>query len=249
VKHFPIITFHSVDDSGSVISLPPSHFARIVDELAEAGWHGCTISEALGAWQGDSPPKRLVALCFDDGYLNLRHQALPVLRQAGFTATVFVVAGRCGGDNRWAGQPSSIPTLPLLGWPDLEELQGAGWEIGSHGLEHLTLPALDTQRAARELEGAKELLESNLSAPVPLFAYPYGACNDAIRELTRGVYEAACGTRLDFASASDLAAPFELPRIDAYYLRGFSAAKAIDTTIGRAYLTVRRWARELKQRR
>jgi len=212
VKHFPIITFHSVDDSGSVISLPPSHFARIVDELAEAGWHGCTISEALGAWQGDSPPKRLVALCFDDGYLNLRHQALPVLRQAGFTATVFVVAGRC--DNRWAGQPSSIPTLPLLGWPDLEELQGAGWEIGSHGLEHLTLPALDTQRAARELEGAKE-----------------------------------CGTRLDFASASDLAAPFELPRIDAYYLRGFSAAKAIDTTIGRAYLTVRRWARELKQRR
>jgi peptidoglycan/xylan/chitin deacetylase (PgdA/CDA1 family) len=247
VRNFPIITFHSVDDSGSVISMPPSRFAHIVNELAESGWYGCTISEALATWQRESPTEQLVALCFDDGYLNLRHQALPVLREAGFTATVFVAAGRCGGDNRWAGQPSSIPTMPLLDWSDLEALQGAGWEIGSHGLEHLTLPALDTERVARELEGARAVLESNLATLVPLFAYPYGAYNDTIRELTRGVYDAACGTRLAFASASDLAAPFELPRIDAYYLRGLSAAKTIDTLIGRTYLTVRRWARELRR--
>lgn len=246
---FPIITFHSLDDSGSVISMAPRRFARIVDEIAAAGWRGCTVSEALAAWHtGDHQPRR-VALSFDDGYRNLFDEALPRLRDAGFNATVFVVAGRCGRDNRWPGQPRSIPTLELLDWGQLELLLTAGWEIGSHGLDHLTLPALTRERAARELRDARGLLQQRLGCEVPLFAYPYGALDATVRGLARELYAGACGTRLALATATDLADPFELPRLDAYYLRGFSATKAIDSVIGRGYLTLRRWARQVRQRR
>jgi peptidoglycan/xylan/chitin deacetylase (PgdA/CDA1 family) len=246
---FPIITFHSLDDSGSVISMPPRRFARIVQEISAAGWLGCSVSEALAAWRvGDHRPRR-VALSFDDGYRNLLDEALPVLRDAGFNATVFVVAGRCGKDNRWPGQPSSIPRLELLDWKQLEQLLAAGWEIGSHGVDHLTLPALTRERAARELRDARELLQQRLGCDVPVFAYPYGALDATVRELAREVYDGACGTRLALATAADLADPFELPRLDAYYLRGFSATKAIDSAIGRGYLTLRRWARQARQRR
>jgi len=245
----PIITFHSVDDSGSVISVSPRRFAAIIRELAESGWRGCSVSEALAAWRGGDGATRRVALSFDDGYRNLLDEALPVLAAAGFSATVFVVARRCGQDNRWPGQLATIPTLKLLDWGDLEALRAAGWEIGSHGLDHLTLPTLSRERAARELRDSQRRLQDELGADVPLLAYPYGSHDRAVRDLTREVYDAACGTRLAFASSADLADPFALPRLDAYYLRGFSAARALDSAIGHAYLGVRGWARRLRQRR
>jgi peptidoglycan/xylan/chitin deacetylase (PgdA/CDA1 family) len=246
---FPIITFHSLDDSGSVISMSPRRFARIIDELAAAGWRGCSVSEALAAWRAGGHRPRRVGLSFDDAYRNLLDEALPLLRDAGFSATVFVVAGRCGKDNRWPGQPSSIPRLELLDWRQLEQLLAAGWEVGSHGLDHLTLPALSRERAARELRDARDLLQQRLGCEVPLFAYPYGALDATVLDLARELYDGACGTRLALATTADLADPYELPRLDAYYLRGFSAIKAIDSMIGRGYLTLRRWARQARRRR
>jgi len=242
----PILTFHSVDDSGSVISLSPGEFGHVVEDLAEAGWRGCTVSEALAAWQKPSRHQRLVAFSFDDGYRNLLDAALPVMRGVGFTGTVFAVAGRCGGDNRWPGQPDSIPAMPLLDWPDLEALLAAGWEVGSHGLDHRALPALAPQELQGELEDSRALLEDRLATNVPLFAYPYGAHNDAVREQARNAYDAACGTRLALASQNAVRHPFDLPRIDAYYLRGFSAVQAIDSVLGRGYLAVRRIGRRLR---
>ncbi len=38
----------------------------------------------------------LVGLTFDDGYADFLHEALPVLRSHGCTATVFVLPGRPG---------------------------------------------------------------------------------------------------------------------------------------------------------
>lgn len=244
---FPIITFHSIDDSGSVISTPRAGLARIVEDLATAGWRGCTLSDALAAWRRGDGGERLVALSFDDGYRNVLRHALPLLSDAGFSATVFVITERCGEDNLWAGQDAAIPAMELLGWPELDELLSAGWEVGAHGCRHLALPPLSREQVRRELRQARDILERRLSVDVPLFAYPYGAHDDTVRELARDVYEGACGTRLALATPADLRAPFELPRIDAYYLRGFAVTDAIDSFIGRGYLAVRRWGRALRR--
>ena len=56
-------------------------------------------ARAAGAGKGQ------VGLTFDDGYADFAEYALPVLRRHGFTATVFVIAGRLGGDSRTLRRP------------------------------------------------------------------------------------------------------------------------------------------------
>ena len=89
--------------------MPPPNFRRIAENLAATGWRGCTVSEGLAAHKADPGTQRLVALSFDDGYLNVLEEALPTLQDLGFTATVFVIAGRCGQDNRCPGNHRRSP--------------------------------------------------------------------------------------------------------------------------------------------
>ena len=247
MNKLPILTLHSIDGSGSVISMPPPEFVRMMESLADAGWRGCTISEALARWQTDPATTKLFGLSFDDGYRNLLEEALPILRALDFAASVFVITGRCGDDNRWPGQPSWVPTMQLLDWPDLEALMAAGWEIASHGSSHLPLTELGRQNVVQEVEESKALLERNLAVQVPLFAYPYGAHNETVRGIVREYHDAAVGVRLALATRADASESFALPRIDAHYLRRFSAPKAIDSAAGAAYLAARRWAASLRR--
>jgi peptidoglycan/xylan/chitin deacetylase (PgdA/CDA1 family) len=247
VNRLPILTFHSIDTSGSVVSIPPPFFARMMEDLAAAGWRGCTVSEALARWQTDGASLKLFGLSFDDGYHNLLENALPVLDRLDFAASVFVIAGRCGDDSRWPGQASWVPTMQLLDWPDLETLMAAGWEIGSHGWSHAPLTEVDAQRVEKDVEESKTLLESNLAVQVPIFAYPYGAHNETVRRIVRDYHDAACGVRLALATRADVSEGFELPRIDAHYLRRFPASTAIGSPLGAAYLAARRWAASLRR--
>ena len=240
----PILTFHSIDVSDSVVSMSPNDFAGHINTLAVRGWQSCTISQVLKWRQRGDLPHRTVAITFDDGYRNVSEVALPVLREVGFTATVFVTAGRCGSDNRWPGQPAQVPTLPMLSWDEVSALSREGWEIGAHGVTHRPLPAIDTAEAVHELEESRRLLSQRVGSEVTSFAYPYGAHNTGVRELVRQVYQAACGTRLDWVkSDSDILA---LPRIDAYYLRPWLSPVRLDTHLGRLYVTLRRVGRRIR---
>lgn len=242
----PILTLHSVDDSGSPISVSRGTLARILGGVAAAGWRGCRLGEVLaGGEPGDED--RRVGLSFDDGYANVITEALPVLRDLGFTATVFTIVDRCGGDNTWPGQAPWAPRLSLLDRDGLETLRAEGWEIGSHGLSHLSLTAVDLATAARELEESRARLERWLGQPMPLFAYPYGAHDEAVRRLAGGVYEAAFGTRLALATGADLRERVRIPRVDAYYLRRLPATAVVGSASGRAYLALRRWGRAVRR--
>ena len=256
MTRLPVLSFHSIDDSGSVISIGRRDFAALMTRLATDGWRGRTLSEALGrlgagaeAGPGNgSGGRRCFGLSFDDGYLNVTTEALPVLRDLDFTATVFVIAGRCGADNRWPGQARWVPPMDLLDWPDLEMLARAGWEIGSHGLEHRPLTTLDTTAVSRDLEQARERIEARLGVPSPLLAYPYGAHDEAVCEIAARHHEAAFIDAPRLIAATDLGRPFRLPRVDAHYLRWFPASVAMAGGVGRAYLAARRWIGRLHGR-
>jgi len=226
----------------------PARFAQIVRELVSAGWRGTTVSEALATANRAGTGSRTLGISFDDAYLNVVRDGLPVLAEAGFSATVFVIAGRVGGDNRWPGQPVTIPTLELAGWSDLERLVRAGWEVGSHGLTHASLTALSGAAAEAELVEARRLLEERLGVDPPLLAYPYGHADSRVREIAARVHTGACTARLALATADDLAGRFALPRIDAYYLRRRSPTMLLGTARGGAYLALRRVARHVRSR-
>ena len=237
----PILTFHSIDSRGSVISFATDELRQYLTSLARQGWRGVTVSEAI-AQHGE---QKVVGISFDDGYRNVLEEALPVLRDCGFSATVFAISSRCGKDNQWSGQADWVPEMPLLDWSEIESLASSGWEIGSQGAEHLRLTSVDAERAAEDVVAAREEIGRRLGVAPTVFAYPHGEWNREVRAVVRDSYAAAVSTRLDFVGDEDLKDPTALPRIDAYYLRGMPAKLSLDGALASGYVTMRRVARRL----
>src|SRR5258708_5988741 len=91
-----ILTYHSLDDSGSVISVSPQVFAEHMRILHELNVKVISLSEVRNL-QGATPPgDHCVILTFDDGFQNIYEHGLPILQRYGFPATVFLVTDYCG---------------------------------------------------------------------------------------------------------------------------------------------------------
>lgn len=234
----PILTYHSIDSSGSVLAVAPADFRAHMQSLARNGFTGIRFDHLIAALGGERalPPKPVV-LTFDDAYANFHEHAARALQEVGFAATVFAVAGLVGKTNDWPGQGPSIPRLPLLDWPALRELAAAGFEIGSHTFTHPRLDRAPADRLEYEIAGSRRALEDGIGAPVTTLAYPFGAHHPASVALARAHYQAACTTRMATARASH--DRHRLPRLDVYYLREPRRFARFGTPLGRAYLIAR----------
>jgi peptidoglycan/xylan/chitin deacetylase (PgdA/CDA1 family) len=131
--------------------------------LAGRGWAGITLGEALRAGRG-------LALSFDDGYADFYDVAWPILREVGFRATLFPVAGRVGATADWGGADGA----PLMDWEALGELAAAGCEIGAHGLTHRPLDEATADELREELEAGQQFINQHIGTPLAGIAYPYG---------------------------------------------------------------------------
>ena len=246
-KAVPILTYHSLDDSGAVTSVAPRDFREQMRILAERGFTGISLSMLLDSWEsGAQLPSHPVVLTFDDGYANVLEHAAPLLNDLGFRATLFVITGRCGQSNDWPDQLSGTPRLPLLSWSALAEMAGIGFEIGAHGVTHRPLIRISRAEATREIEESKSAIEDQFGRPVQTFAYPYGLSDRATRQVVRQHFRAACGTRLDKAKPTH--DRYQLPRLDVYYFRSPAVFRTFETPIGRAYLHLRAAGRELRKK-
>jgi peptidoglycan/xylan/chitin deacetylase (PgdA/CDA1 family) len=244
----PILTYHSIDESGSVISTRPAVFRAQMDFLAGAGFAVASLRELTENLRAGCPlPPRAVAMTFDDGYRNFLTEAFPALARHGFTATVFVVTDHCGGDNAWPGhEEPPAGRLPLLAWGEIQELQRAGVEFGSHTATHPDLTRAAPSRIAEEIARSKASLEDRLGVETALFAYPYGRLNAAVRAVVAREFRGACTTRLGKLSGeSD---PFLLPRVDMYYLARRGLYERLATRPLDWYLGARQALREVKER-
>jgi peptidoglycan/xylan/chitin deacetylase (PgdA/CDA1 family) len=167
-----VLMYHSVEPYQAdpyLVTVSPPRFEQQMGWLARRGLRGTSVRDLLAA-RAAGTGKGLVGLTFDDGYADFAQHALPVLRRFGFGATVFVIAGRLGGDNAW--DPKG-PRKRLMDARQVRDLAQAGIEIGSHGLRHVRLPAA-RDAAAEEIGGSRRILQEITGEPVGGFCYPYG---------------------------------------------------------------------------
>ena len=101
-----VVTFHSIDDSGSVLSFSPRAFRQLIERLAASATPVVTFEELLRREDG-------ITITFDDGMRSVYQHALPVLRQHGFPAHIFLTTGRVGQDIGWPSQPRRFDMLRL----------------------------------------------------------------------------------------------------------------------------------------
>ena len=191
-------------------------FERQARLLQRLGYHGVTLDHAAkGLFEGGSLPPKPLCVTFDDGYANVAEFAHPVLRQLGWPATVFVPTKYVGACNKWDEQ-FGHPTLPIMDWRQLQELQAAGWEMSGHTRSHPKLGGMRDQDAEREILGGKDDLETKLGRPVTTFCYPFGSVGSMTPLICRKLgLRAACTTKSGLAGpASD---PYLLPRVKIAY--------------------------------
>lgn len=209
-----VLTYHSLDASGSPISLDPEVFCGHVEWLAS----GRVPVVELAALPGLPPEADGVALTFDDGFRNFAGRAWPLLRDRGLPVTLFVVTGHVGGSNDW-GAPAErerIPRLPLLGWDELGRLAEEGVEIGSHTVSHPDLGTLDPDAVEREVERSAEAIESKIGRRPRSFAYPYGRTESAARCVGEGYRLGWTIAHREVRVGDPL---HSLPRLEARYFR------------------------------
>jgi peptidoglycan/xylan/chitin deacetylase (PgdA/CDA1 family) len=207
-----ILTYHSLDESGSPISLAPEAFRRHVAWLVSGGVPVVPVSDLLAV----APGGDAVAVTFDDAFTSFREVAWPLLREHGIPATVFVPADHAGRTNAWPDERvTGVPTLPLLDWDALARLTAEGCELGSHSRSHRDLRGLDDAALGEELEGAAARIEERTGARPRGLAYPYGLADDRVVRAAARAYRFACTAAFRPLAADD---DFHrLPRLDAYY--------------------------------
>ncbi len=209
-----ILTYHSLDDSGSPISVAPEEFRGHVRWLASGRVPVVPLERLLELPPGADG----VALTFDDGFGNFGQIAAPLLREHALPVTLFVVTGHVGGDNAWGGREDPrVPRLPLLDWDQLGRLGEAGVTLGAHTRTHPHLTRLTPAQREDELGGAAEALRARTGRVPVEFAYPFGDLDGPVVEAARGVFRLAVTTELGVLGGDD--DPLRLPRLDMFYLR------------------------------
>jgi peptidoglycan/xylan/chitin deacetylase (PgdA/CDA1 family) len=241
----PILTYHSIDSSGSVISTSPEKFRKQMEILAKSAFTVLSLHEVVRRIRGkESLPKNAAAITFDDGFRNVFDIAFPVLKEYGFAATVFLVTSFCEKNNRWIGQPDQIPTLDLLKWEQIAQMSEIV-DFGVHTANHPDLTKISGDRLQEEIQGAREYLIQRTGKSHQAFAYPYGKQSAEARKIVEMNFYAACSTEMNFASQnSDL---YFLPRIDMYYFSRNNGFAAIGTARFERYVHFRRILRSFRE--
>lgn len=243
----PILTYHSLDTTGSPVSVDPESFRRQLIRLREAGYRAVPLRDGLAELATINPDSKLVALTFDDGYASVLSIAYPILAEYGWRGTVFPVTGYVGQKNRWPTQPASIPETRLMDWGDLQAMADANWEIGAHTRTHPDLTTVD--ELAGEIYGARSTVEDRLGKEVSSFAYPYGRFNDRVRECVRAGFAASCTTTMAIAETS--ADRATLPRLEMWYFSRGGTHRLLASRLLEPYVTlcrsIRRGRRLLHQ--
>jgi peptidoglycan/xylan/chitin deacetylase (PgdA/CDA1 family) len=170
----PILMYHSISDNLFGKSHPYSHintspevFRRQMRCLHQEGYRSIGLNELIKGFEVGSVLTKTVVITFDDGYQDFLTEAMPVLKQHGFVATVFLATGRI--------QQTSmrLEGVDYLTWREVRELHQEGIEFGSHTVTHPDLRCLGPEQIEYELGYSKEVIEQHLGTSINSFAYPF----------------------------------------------------------------------------
>ena len=146
------------------LSVAPDRFAEHLRYLADAGYTAVTPDDLLFALaQGRELPARPIILTFDDGYRDNYENAFPLLTQAGFTATFFIIT-----DFVTEARPE------YMNWAQIREMAAGGMRFGSHSRNHPNLAGQSVDYLVWQALGSKEAIEAQLGQHPRWLAYPSG---------------------------------------------------------------------------
>ncbi len=173
----------------------PDAFRKDMEQIRQAGYQVLPFASVLDGIAGRVElPDKAVAITFDDGIACAFENALPILQEFGYPASVFVVSSRVGGYNDWC-EVFGFPRRRMLTTSEIRALAEFGVDIGSHTANHLWLGKTEETVITKETQDSKAVLEDILGREVSHFAYPFGSWNPMTRNaVIEAGYTGACST-------------------------------------------------------
>ena len=197
MKNIPILMYHNIGEPPEGAKLRGLYvrkgaFSRQMWLLKLLGYKGVSMSEAMPYLRGEKSG-RVVAITFDDGYIDTLEQALPILNRFGFNATCYFVSGRAGQYNDWDAAALNVQKK-LMTEDQIKAWHTAGMEVGAHSRTHPRLTKCSDEELKTELSGSKADLEMLTGAAVTQFCYPYGDLDNRVANAVRSAGYAAATT-------------------------------------------------------
>lgn len=180
-----ILNYHDFKDiSQTTMQVSQKDFEAQMRYLKENGFHVISLQEFFDYLDLKfSLPEKAVVITIDDGWRSTYTIAFPILKQYGFTATVFIYTDFISARNPAA-----------LSWEMLREMHKHGLDVQAHSKTHQAQIPWKREgesedeyrkRLERELLFPKELIEQQLGNSVQFIAYPYGQFNESFVEAAR----------------------------------------------------------------
>ena len=182
----PVLAYADIGDSTEQVS--PSAFNDQMHWLKTEGFVAITPNQLTEFMEFSGQlPRRSVLITFDTASHSLFEIGIPILKELGFTATVFVATNGVGGKD-------------AMTWDQIKQLHRDGFTIGCRGRSGRSLTrrtkgqAFETyfKSVESELRLARQAIETHLDEPCRFLAYPQGDTNSLV---------SAMAAKLGFAAA------------------------------------------------
>jgi len=137
------------------------------------------VSEILVAEADDF--NVIAAITFDDAFVSVLRNGLPVLKKHELTASIFIPTGNLGQPPKWDIPEDSLDRNEVvMSKEQLADIDRDGFEVLSHTVSHCVLTDQDDRGLRSELSGSKLALERIVKRDVCGISYPHGAYDSRV---------------------------------------------------------------------
>lgn len=171
----PVLVYHNMgpEDRGRLV-IGVKKFEQQMMALRAEGFQSVSLSDYLEFAAGRKQlARKSVLITFDDGYRSFMQYARPILKDYGFTATLFVYTDFVGGGG--------------MSWKDLTAMVAQGFDVQAHSKSHSSLRRKEgepqeayAKRIEAELAYPNEQFRKQLGRASDVLAYPYGDTDDEL---------------------------------------------------------------------
>jgi peptidoglycan/xylan/chitin deacetylase (PgdA/CDA1 family) len=178
-----VFCYHRVnDDLRDSLTVGVEQFDEQMRFLA-ARYPLASIEDVIGGTLSRHTSRPVVAITFDDGYLDNWEFAAPILARHRIPAAFFVSTGMIGTTRGFDHDRERLGrTLATMNWDHLRRMRDLGFTIGSHTVTHINCARVDRETLRRELVESRDSLRERLGVERPIFAYPFGKREDITPE-------------------------------------------------------------------
>jgi len=178
-----IVVFHRIDDNlrHDPISCGAREFDRYCGFFARF-FEVIPLGELVRRLERGQPVGGTLCITFDDGYLDNRTLAAPILEKHGLPACFFVSSGLVGSTRVPFWDADMGIDSKWMSWSDVHALVEMGFEVGAHTVNHVDLGEVHGDKARQEIADSRTRMEAELGIPVPWFSFPYGGRDQVTAE-------------------------------------------------------------------